>query len=265
MALKIVVLIKQVPDAEEIFIDPVKFTLNRSQARGIINPADENAIEAALKIKDETGAEITVLTMGPPAAETALIECMGRGVDKGILITDRVFAAADTWATSLTLAAAFNIMDDFDIIFAGESTTDSGTGHVGPGVAEFLGIDQVTYSVNTKVEGKNVIVERSLEDGIEVVSVPMPVLITTLIGSNMPRRSTLRMKIDALKKGITMMDHEKLKLPPEWVGIKGSPTVVGSLKIPDEKKREGKKYEVEEIPKLVDDLIEKGAIKIGDA
>jgi len=265
MALKIVVLIKQVPDAEEIFIDPVKFTLNRSQARGIINPADENAIEEALQIKDKTDAEITVMTMGPPAAETALIECMGRGVDKGILITDRVFAAADTWATSLTLAAAFNIIGDVDIIIAGESTTDSGTGHVGPGVAEFLGIDQITYSVNTRVEGKNVIAERSLEDGIEVVSAPMPVLVTTLIGSNIPRRSTLRMKIDAIKKGITILDHDKLKLLPEWVGIKGSPTVVGSLKIPDEKKREGKKYEIEEIPKLIDDLIEKGAIKLGDA
>ena len=94
--------------------------------------------------------------MGPPQAENAIIECMGRGADRGILITDRVFAAADTYATSLTLAAAIKKMGEFDLIFAGESTTDSGTGHVGPGVAEFLGIDQVTYTINTKMEGESV-------------------------------------------------------------------------------------------------------------
>ena len=105
--MKIVVMIKQVPDAEEIFIDPVKFTLNRSQARGIINPSDENALEAALRIKEAVGGEITIISMGPPQAENAIIECMGRGADRGILITDRVFAAADTYATSLTLAVMY--------------------------------------------------------------------------------------------------------------------------------------------------------------
>ena len=112
-----IVMMKQVPDAEEIFIDPVKYTLNRSQARGIINPSDENALEAALKIKEKEGGEITVISMGPPQAENAIIECMGRGADRGILITDRVFAAADTYATSLTLAAAVKKIGDFDIIF----------------------------------------------------------------------------------------------------------------------------------------------------
>ena len=207
-----IVMMKQVPDAEEIFIDPVKYTLNRSQARGIINPSDENALEAALRIKDKEGGEIIVISMGPPQAETAIIECMGRGADRGILITDRVFAAADTYATSLTLAAAVKKIGDFDMIFAGESTTDSGTGHVGPGVAEFLGIDQVTYTVDSRIESGMLIAERELEDGIEVVSTKPPVLVTVLINSNLPRRSRLRLKVDAIKKGVEKWDHDTLSL-----------------------------------------------------
>ncbi len=259
-----IILMKQVPDAEEIFIDPVKFTLNRSQARGIINPSDENALEAALKIKDSEGGEITVISMGPPQAENAILECMGRGADRGILITDRVFAAADTYATSLTIAAAVKKVGDFDIIFAGESTTDSGTGHVGPGVAEFLGIDQVTYTVSSRIEAGMLIAERELEDGIEVVSTKPPVLVTVLINANLPRRSRLRLKIDAIKKGVEKWDHDSLNLPPEWVGIKGSPTLVGALKIPEERKRESRPIKLDEIPVLVQDLVKKGIIRTGD-
>lgn len=256
-------MIKQVPDAEEIFIDPVKFTLNRSMARGIINPADENALEVALKLKEENDAELIVLTMGPPQAETALIECMGRGADRGILVTDRAFAAADTYATSLTLAAAVKKIGDFDIILAGESTTDSGTGHVGPGVAEFLDTDQITYITTAKVQNNKLVAERELEDAIEVVEAPFPLLLTVLMNCNVPRRATLRMKIDAMRKGIEKWDHDTLQLPPDWIGIKGSPTIVGSLKIPEEKKRASKKISIEEIPEMVKELVESGAIKFG--
>ena len=261
--MKIVVMIKQVPDAEEIFIDPVKFTLNRSQARGIINPSDENALEAALRIKEAVGGEITIISMGPPQAENAIIECMGRGADRGILITDRVFAAADTYATSLTLAAAIKKLGEFDLIFAGESTTDSGTGHVGPGVAEFLGIDQVTYTINTKMEGEMLISERELEDGIEVVSGRPPLLVTVMINANIPRHSSLRKKVDAIRKGIEKWDHDTLSLPPDWVGLKGSPTLVGALKIPEERKRASKVVKIEEIPDLVNELVKNGVIPAG--
>lgn len=264
MTLKIAVLIKQVPDAEEIFIDPVKFTLNRSEARGVINPADDHAMEAALQIKDRNDAEITVITMGPPAAEQALIECMGKGGDKGVLITDRAFAAADTYATSLTLAAAIRKIGHFDILFAGESTTDSGTGHVGPGVAEFMGVDQITYSISARIEDGSLIAERELEDGIEVVKTPFPVLVTMMQNSNIPRRATLRRKIDAMSKGIEKLDREALDLPADWVGIKGSPTVVGSLKIPEERKRLNKRIGLDGIPEMVKELVENKAIVFGD-
>ncbi len=263
MTLEILVLIKQVPDAEEIFIDPVKFTLNRSEARGVINPADENAIEAALQIKDQTDARITVVTMGPPAAESALLECMGRGCDRGVLITDRVFAAADTYATSLTLAAAVRKLGTFDILLAGEATTDSGTGHVGPGVAEFMGMDQVTYALTAKLEDGSLICERELEDGIEVVQTPLPALVTMLINSNVPRRASLRRKIDAMRKGIEKMDHDGLELPADWVGIKGSPTIVGSLKIPEEKKRLNKKVNLDGIPEMVKELVQNKVLTFG--
>lgn len=263
MVLKIILMIKQVPDAEEIFIDPVKFTLNRTMARGIINPADENALELALKLKEQNDAEIIVITMGPPQAETALIECMGRGADRGILITDRAFAAADTYATSLTLAAAIKKIGPFDMILAGESTTDSGTGHVGPGVAEFLDADQITYITDARVVNGKIQADRELEDAIEVVEAPFPVLLTTLMNCNVPRRATLRMKIDAIRKGIEKWDHDTLELPVDWIGIKGSPTIVGSLKIPEERKRASKKITLDEIPAMVKELVDSGAIKFG--
>ncbi len=264
MTLKIIVMMKQVPDAEEIFIDPVTYTLNRTAARGVINIPDENALEIALQIKDKVGAEVTVISMGPPQAEEAIIECMGRGADRGILITDRAFAAADTYATSLTLAATIDKIGKYDIILAGESTTDSGTGHVGPGVAEFLDIDQVTYAESAEVVDDKIRVKRILEDADEVVEVPFPVLVTVLTGANIPRRATLRRKIDAIKKGIERWDHETLGLPPDWIGIRGSPTIVGAVKVPEEKKRASKKISLEQIPEMIDELFEKGIIKRED-
>ena len=262
MALEIIVMIKQVPDSQEVVIDPVTFTLNRGAARNVINPADENAIEAALRIKDKTDAHITVITMGPPFAESALIDCMSRGIDDAVLVTDRAFAGADTYPTGLTLASTIKKLGKYDIIFAGEESTDSSTGHVGPGVAEFLGTDQASYTSESWYEDGFVYAKRELEDGTEIVKMKPPTLITVLTNANDPRRATLRKKIDAMKKGIKTMTLADLGMPPEWVGLRGSPTVVKSMRTIDEKKREGKRFKIEEIPKLVDELIEKKIISI---
>lgn len=263
MTLEIVVMIKQVPDSQEVVIDPVTFTLNRSAARNVINPADENAIEAALRIKDrEKDVHITVITMGPPFAETALLDAMARGVDDAILVSDRAFAGADTYPTGLTLAATITKMGKFDIIFAGEESTDSSTGHVGPGVAEFLGIEQASYTSNSWIEDEFVYAERELEDGIETVRMKSPCLITVLTNSNVPRNPTLRMKIDSIKKGIKTWSLVDIELKPEWVGLKGSPTIVKSMRTINEKKREGKKFKAGEMDKFVDELVSKGILKL---
>ncbi|EQB68001.1 MAG: electron transfer flavoprotein subunit beta/FixA family protein [Candidatus Thermoplasmatota archaeon] len=264
MALEIIVMIKQVPDSSEVVIDPVTFTLNRGAARNVINPADENAVEQALLIKDKNpGTHITVITMGPPFAETALLDCMARGVDRAILVTDRAFAGADTYPTGLTLAATITKIGKFDIIYAGEESTDSSTGHVGPGVAEFLGIEQASYTSNSWVEDGSVFAERQLEDGVETVKMEPPCLITVLTNANIPREATLRMKIDALKKGIETWTLADINLKPEWVGLKGSPTIVKSMRTINEKKREGKKFGVDEMDKFVDELVSKEILKFG--
>lgn len=263
MTLEIVVMIKQVPDSQEVEIDPVTKTLNRMKARNVLNVADDHALEAALKIKDKTDAHITIISMGPPMAEDAIIECMAKGADRGILVSDRAFAGADTYPTGLTLAATITKLGKYDIIFAGEETSDSSTGHVGPGVAEFLDIEQITYTRSTYFEKGYVFGERELEDGIEVVKAKPPVLITVLLGANIPRRQTLRKKIDAIRKGIEVWNLEKLGIPADWVGFKGSPTVVRGMKTIKEKERAAKKITFENIGDLVKELADNNVIEVG--
>ncbi|MCL5731222.1 MAG: electron transfer flavoprotein subunit beta/FixA family protein [Candidatus Thermoplasmatota archaeon] len=261
MVLEIVVMVKQVPDSQEVVIDPVTMNLNRSMTRNVTNRADENALEAALQIKDKTPANITVVSMGPPQAESTMIECLARGADRAILVSDRALGGADTYPTGLTVASAISKLDHFDIIFAGEESSDSSTGHVGPGVAEFLGIDQITYCSKIQYEDGYVTAERELEDGTEVVKCPTPVLVTVLLNSNYPRRQTLRRKIDAVRKGMEVWNIEKLELKPEWVGVRGSPTIVRRMQSIKEKQREGKKVTLEQIPDLVKELYEKKIIR----
>jgi len=261
--LNIVVMIKQVPDSSEVEIDPVKMTLNRTKARNVVNAADLNALEYALRIKDKVGANITVISMGPPMADAAIIECMARGADRGILITDRAFAGADTYPTGLTLAATITKIGNVDIVFGGDETTDSSTGHVGPGVAEFLGFDQITYAKEVDYEDGYVIATRDLEDGDEIVKVPTPVVVTVLLNSNIPRHQSLRKKIDALRKGVESWGINELGLKPEWVGLRGSPTIVRSMKAIKEPEHLHKTVTLDKIDDIVADLVSKNIIKVG--
>ena len=168
MALKIIVCAKQVPDTNEVKIDPVKNTLIREGVPSILNHDDANALEEALKIKDQyPDTHITVITMGPPQAKDLLIECLAMGADKGILISDRALGGSDTLATSNALAAAVIKIGDFDIIFAGRQAIDGDTAQVGPQVAEKLGLPQVTYVKEFAIDGKEITVKRALVDGYE--------------------------------------------------------------------------------------------------
>ncbi|MCD3274697.1 electron transfer flavoprotein subunit beta/FixA family protein, partial [Clostridium botulinum] len=168
---------KQVPDTNQVKIDPVTGTLIREGVPSIINPEDKNALEEALRIKDENGATVTVISMGPPQAEAALREAMAMGADDAILISDRAFAGADTLATSHALAGALKKLD-YDIIFAGRQAIDGDTAQVGPEIAEHLQLPQITYVEKVDVEGDKLTVRRALENGYEVLEVQTPCLLT---------------------------------------------------------------------------------------
>ena len=176
--MNILVCIKQVPDTTEVKLDPKTGTLIRDGIPSIINPDDKAGLEEALKIKEKTGATVTVITMGPMQADLALREAIAMGADKGILLTDRAFAGADTWATSSAIAGAIKKMD-YDLIIAGRQAIDGDTAQVGPQVAEKLGIPQVTYAEKiVSVEGNEIVIVRRLEHGTETVKAKLPLLVT---------------------------------------------------------------------------------------
>ncbi|MGB5824586.1 MAG: electron transfer flavoprotein subunit beta/FixA family protein, partial [Proteocatella sp.] len=175
--MNIVVCIKQVPDTTEVKLDPKTGTLIRDGVPSIINPDDKAGLEAALRIKDKNGSHVTVLTMGPPQADLALREALAMGADRAILLTDRAFAGADTWATSSALAGALKKLD-YDLIIAGRQAIDGDTAQVGLQVAEHLQIPSVTYVEEIEAYDKSIVVKRSFEDGYQMIKVQTPCLIT---------------------------------------------------------------------------------------
>ncbi|MGL4645633.1 MAG: electron transfer flavoprotein subunit beta/FixA family protein, partial [Cetobacterium sp.] len=182
--MKIVVCIKQVPDTTEIRLDPVKGTLIRDGVPSIINPDDKGGLEEALRLKDKFGAHVTAITMGPPQADSALREAIAMGVDRAILLTDRKFAGADTLATSHAISAALKELD-YDLIIAGRQAIDGDTAQVGPQIAEFLNLPQITYVNDIKFDGKDTFeVKRATEEGYMLLQVQKPCLMTILAEAN---------------------------------------------------------------------------------
>lgn len=225
--MKILVCVKQVPDTNEVKIDPVKGTLIRDGVPSILNPDDANALEAALTIKDEKpDTVIAVLTMGPPQAAYMLRECLAMGADEAYLLSDRAFGGADTCATSTTIAAGIKKVEDVDVIFAGRQAIDGDTAQVGPQVAQRLGIPVVTYVQEIKLEDGKAIVQRQLEDGYEVIEVQTPCLLTAVKELNEPRYMSVGGIVDAYKKVITMWGHTDIGLNPADCGLNASPTQV---------------------------------------
>ena len=223
--MKIVVCVKQVPDTK----GGVKFnpdgTLDRAAMLTIMNPDDKAGLEAALRLKDQYGAEVTVLTMGLPKADEVLREAMAMGADKGILVTDRVLGGADTWATSTTIAGALRNLD-YDLIITGRQAIDGDTAQVGP-IAEHLGLPVISYAQDIKVEGDSVIVERQFEDGYHVLKAKMPCLVTALSELNEPRYMTPGGIFDAFDKEVTVWGRADLKdVDDSNLGLKGSPTKI---------------------------------------
>ena len=224
--MKIVVCVKQVPDTK----GGVKFnpdgTLDRGAMLTIMNPDDKAGLEAALRLKDQYGAEVTVLTMGLPKAEDVLREAMALGADNGILVTDRVLGGADTWATSTTLAGAIRNLD-YDLIITGRQAIDGDTAQVGPQISEHLNIPVISYAQDIKIEGDSVIVERQYEDRYHVVKAKMPCLVTALAELNEPRYMTPGGIFDALEKEITVWGRANLvDVEDSNLGLAGSPTKI---------------------------------------
>ncbi len=228
--MKIIVCAKQVPDTNEVKIDPVKGTLIRDGVPSILNPDDANALEAALTMKDSyPGTTVSVISMGPPQASIMLYECLAMGADQAYLLSSPAFGGADTCATSTTIAAGIRKLGGFDIIFAGRQAIDGDTAQVGPQVAQRLGIPVVTYVSKVRELGDGyIIVERQLEDGYEVIKVKTPCMLTAVKELNEPRYMNVGRIIDACEKkeSVTVWNENDIGLRPESCGLKASPTQV---------------------------------------
>lgn len=226
--MKIIVCAKQVPDTNEVKIDPVKGTLIRDGVPSILNPDDANAVEAALLLKDSNpGTTVSIVSMGPPQATYMLRECLAMGADDAFLLSSRTFGGADTCATSTTLAAGIRAIGDYDIIFAGRQAIDGDTAQVGPQTAQRLGIPSVTYVQKIReLKEKSVIVERQLEDGYEVIEVQTPCLLTAVKELGEPRYMSVEAIENAYQQEIKIWNEDDVNLKAEDCGLKASPTQV---------------------------------------
>jgi electron transfer flavoprotein beta subunit len=224
--MNIVVCIKQVPDTNDVKIDPKTNTLIREGVKSIINPFDENAIEEAVRLKEAHGGKVTVITMGPSQATEALKSAIAMGADEAVLISDRAFAGADTWATSYTLSQAIKKIGTFDLVLFGKQAIDGDTAQVGPGVAEFLDIPQVTFAIKIDIDGDKIKVKRQLEESAEIVETKLPAAVTVIKQINEPRLPSLKGQMRAKKAEIPVWTAEAIMAEPENIGLKGSPTQV---------------------------------------
>jgi len=225
--MNILVCVKQVPDTEEIKIDPITGSLIREGVAAILNPLDACALEAAVRLKEAYGGKVTVLSMGPPQAKEALKQCIAVGADEAVLITDRAFKDADTLATSYALSMTAKQLGEFDVIVCGKHTLDGETGQVGPQIAEHMDWSQVTHVMDMKVEEGKLVAVREMEDGREVVEATLPCVVSVTKASYTPRYPTIKSKLAAGKKEILTLSADEIKnLDKERIGMSGSRTKV---------------------------------------
>lgn len=236
--MKIIVCIKQVPDTTDVRINPETNTLIREGVESIINPFDLYAIEEAVRIKEQHGGEVTVISMGPPQVESALREAISLGADRAVHLCDRAFAGADTWATSYALARGIRKIGDYDLVICGKQAIDGDTAQVGPGIAVGLDIPQLTYikKIEELSEGK-IRVQRMIEEGYQVLEGDLPCLLTVVKEINEPRLPSLKGKMKAKKAEITIWTAEDIEAEINLIGLNGSPTQV--VKIFSPPAREG--------------------------
>ncbi|MBD3390748.1 MAG: electron transfer flavoprotein subunit beta [Chitinivibrionales bacterium] len=251
--MNIVVCIKQVPGTTQVKVNPDTGTLIRDSVEAVLNPFDEYAVEEALRIKEKQGGTVRVITMGPPQAESALRQAIAMGADEAWLISDAAFAGSDTWATSYTVSRGIRALGEFDLVVCGKQAIDGDTAQVGPGVAEMLGIPFVAWVRKIDdISGTSLRVERLMEDGYDVVELPLPSLITVVKEINEPRMASLKGKMRAKKADIRTLTAADLGADAARLGLKGSPTQVLRSFVP-EKKTGGEKISGD-VPELVTKL-----------
>ena len=238
----IVVCIKQVPDSAQIRVHPVTNTIMRQGVPAIVNPYDLYSLEEALRLKDQFGGRVTVLTMGPPQADAALRKAISFGADEAILVTDRAFAGSDTLATSYALAAAIRKIGQeqaVDLVFTGKQTIDGDTAQVGPGIAKRLGMQLLTYVSKVDsldLEAGKIVVQRRAEGGVQVLQTALPCLVTMLEGANEMRFATMHNMFRAARYPLRIWDKDAAGIEDvAKIGLKGSPTIVSKVFAPTPK------------------------------
>jgi electron transfer flavoprotein beta subunit len=231
--MNLIVCIKQVPDTNEVKLDPLTNTLVRQGVASILNPFDTYAIEEAVRIKEKHGGKVTALTMGPPQAQQVLRDAIAVGADEGILLSDREFAGADTLATSTTLAQAIRKIGAFDLILCGKQAVDGDTAQVGPGIAALLDIPQIVFvKAIRELTPQKIVAERMTEEGFDVVESSLPCLVSVVKGINEPRLPSLRGVMTSKKAQIPTWTVKDVDADPARIGLKGSPTYVHKIFTP---------------------------------
>ncbi|MGD0478231.1 MAG: electron transfer flavoprotein subunit beta/FixA family protein [Nitrososphaerales archaeon] len=229
--MRYVVCLKVTPKVEQIRFDEVKKAVAREGVENEINEADKNALEAALFLKDKHGGSVTVMTMGPPSFDPFLKLAVAMGADEAILLSDRSFAMADTYATSRVLAAALKKLQEYNLVICGEASSDGSTEQVPASIAEWLGIPRVTYAIDVEVKDSKLISKRSVQGGYEVVETELPALVSVELGCNSPRFPDFRRKRWAEKEyKSTVWGMTDLGFSPDEVGLQGSLTSVEELR-----------------------------------
>ena len=258
----IIVCVKQVPDATNVRINPETNTLMREGVESIINPFDEYALEEGLRLKDQFGARVTVISMGPPQATVVIREAIARGADDGFLVSSRAFGGADTLATSYTISQAIRAVckgGKPDLVLFGKQAIDGDTAQVGPGVSEFLDLPLVTYVKSIKMDQEgNFEVESPMDDGVNLIQGKLPAVMTVLKEASTPRFASLSGWMAAKKAPIQVLDEKVVNADPKKIGLKGSPTKVVTI-FPPPSKSGGRKIDargdrdkaVEEILKVL--------------
>ncbi len=264
--LRMVVGIKWVPNTTSVNIDPKTGTLIREGIPSVVNPHDLEAVEMALRLKDEYGGKVTVITMSPPSAVAGLEHVLGMGADEAILVSDRAFAGADTLATSYVLAKVIERLD-YDLIIFGQETIDSSTAHIGAQVASWLDLPYIYYVIHAELRDGKLVVRRSLERARETYELDLPALISVAMHSINPRRVRVSHKLRAkMENPIRTWSNQVLGLDPECIGLRGSPTALSKIemvpKVP--RKNEVFRGDAREAARwLVERLMEEGLLELG--
>jgi len=256
--MKILVFVKQVPDTDDVKLDPRTGNLMRDGVESVINPLDANGVEAALELKEKYGGTVTAISMGPPQADDVLKKALAMGCDESVLLSDRALGGADTLATGYPLAKAAEKIGGYDLLICGRHAVDAETAQTGPIIAAFLGIPQVTLVDSVSIDGEYAVCRRVLPDRFETVRVKMPALITVCSEMNTPRYPTPINIMKALRKPRYVWNSRDINCDPEMIGAAGSPSSNKEIFEPPKRNTDTRYFtgDIEEMASAIADTLE---------